>query len=245
MMHRMLTGGVLAGFFAGLLAAILHLWLIQPVLLTGEAYETGALEHFADAGSARQTQPAGTSGEAGAAPPQAHDHAGAAGGGIGRDLLTVLFTTLIYVSYGLFLTLAFQIAETMGRPVVRAQGVAWGLAGFAAFQMAPALGLPPELPGTIAAELGQRQLWWAGTVLATAAGIAVMAFGRSLLVGSAGAVLLVIPHLIGAPHPEQFWGLAPPELGAEFAARALGVGMVAWIALGWLAARVWTSSSPD
>lgn len=35
------------------------------------------------------------------------------------------------------------------------------MAGFAAFTVAPALGLPPELPGMMAADLGPRQARWA------------------------------------------------------------------------------------
>ncbi|GIS88595.1 MAG: hypothetical protein CM1200mP18_13050 [Gammaproteobacteria bacterium] len=37
--------------------------------------------------------------------------------------------------------------------------------GFATFFFSPALGLPPELPGTTVTEMGPRQLWWlfAGT----------------------------------------------------------------------------------
>ncbi|MEI2612914.1 MAG: CbtA family protein [Candidatus Promineifilaceae bacterium] len=40
-----------------------------------------------------------------------------------------------------------------------------------AFQLAPAFGLPPELPGMAAADLGARQVWWCGTALATGVGI--------------------------------------------------------------------------
>ena len=39
-------------------------------------------------------------------------------------------------------------------------------------------------------------------------------------------------HLLGAPEPQAFTGSAPPELSAPFAARALGVSLVAWLALG-------------
>ena len=39
-------------------------------------------------------------------------------------------------------------------------GLAFGVAGFIAVALAPALGLPPEIPGSGAAELGARQTWW-------------------------------------------------------------------------------------
>ncbi|HUF86006.1 MAG TPA: CbtA family protein, partial [Thermohalobaculum sp.] len=56
----------------------------------------------------------------------------------------------------------------------------------------------------------------------------------------AGAVLIAAPHLIGAPHPEAFEGVVPPELSALFAARVLAVGALAWAALGALAGHLWS-----
>lgn len=46
------------------------------------------------------------------------------------------------------------------RAPTRTQGLLWGLAGCATFVLAPTLGLPPELPGTAAADLTLRQTWW-------------------------------------------------------------------------------------
>jgi cobalt transporter subunit CbtA len=125
------------------------------------------------------------------------------------------------------------LAALRGQPIGARPGVIWGLCGFLAVQMAPAVGLPPELPGTVAAEVQVRQVWWAGTVLASAAGLAVIAFGRGYL-PVAGAALLLLPHLIGAPHLDTYFGAAPPELSAAFATRSLGVALAGWCALGWL-----------
>ena len=243
MIQRMVTGGVIAGFAVGVLAAILHFGFVQQPLLAGEAYETGAMVHFADSGSDGQTAAGhGQGGDGHGDQPGAHGDDGEQGA-LQRNGLTVLFTALIYVAYGLFLTAAYQVAEVLGKPVTAQQGILWGLAGYAAFQLAPAMGLPPELPGTVAADLQSRQVWWLGTALATAAGLAIMAYGRNLVSGAVGAVLLAAPHVIGAPQPDNFWGVAPPELGAEFASRTLGVGFVVWAALGWLTARLWAASA--
>ena len=50
MIQRMLASALIAGFAAGLLAAVLHFALIQELIFLGEKYETGALVHFAGAG---------------------------------------------------------------------------------------------------------------------------------------------------------------------------------------------------
>lgn len=261
MTYRMLASGLVAGFAAGLFAALLHFAFIQPVLLVGEQYEQGSIVHFGASGSSASDNhlmpghaeppaaeaPAATPGAepSQAAPADGHDHAATEGETPTwkRNGLTVLFTALTYAAYGLFLAAGFGLAGVWGYETTPVRGLLWGLCGFLAFHLAPALGLPPELPGTIAAELRLRQIWWLATVLATAGGLALLASGRG---GSAtwvlAGVLLAAPHGIGAPQPDRFWGVAPPELGALFATRALGVALLSWLALGWLTARMWATT---
>jgi len=232
----MLAGGLVAGFAAGLLAALLHFAFIQDLLLLGEEYESGALVHFADAGAGdAATGHDQGSGEA------AHEHAAgdAEATPFSRNALTVLFTGLTYAGYGLLLVAAFALSEHLGREVKARDGLLWGLAGYAAFQLAPSMGLPPELPGSIAADLTDRQIWYFGTVIATGVALALLAFGRGIVPAVVAGALLAAPHVIGAPQPDGFYGMAPPELAGEFVARALGVGFVAWAVLGWLAGRFW------
>jgi cobalt transporter subunit CbtA len=113
-------------------------------------------------------------------------------------------------------------------------GLAFGVAGFAAFSLAPALGLPPEIPGSGAAALADRQLWWAFAAAATAGGLGLLLLSgrRALQIG--GAVLIALPHLIGAPHPEAFASTAPAELAGHFAAASLAVSALFWALLGSL-----------
>ncbi|MDW4549282.1 CbtA family protein [Defluviimonas sp. D31] len=241
MIQRLLAGGLIAGFAAGLFAALLHFAFIQELILLGEEYETGSLTHFAGAGGA----PA-QAGHDHAAGEAAHDHGDATAEGeesaVTRNALTVLFTGLIYASYGLILVAGYALAEHFGRKVDAREGILWGIAGYAAFQLAPAMGLAPELPGTIAADLGARQAWWLGTVVATAVGLALLAYGRSFVAAGIAGALLAAPHVIGAPHIDQYFGVAPTEVGAEYSARVLGVGLAVWAALGWLSGRLWAGS---
>lgn len=259
MLKHMLTGALFAGVLAGLLAALLQYFLVQPLIVLSERYESGELVHFAGVAGAEAAhdhdhdhdaaEPAASEGAAPAADTaaapaaEAHDHHhddGKETPPLTRNLLTVGFLALVYVGYGLILTAGFALAAQFGIEITARQGLLWGLAGFAAFQLAPAIGLAPELPGTPAADLTARQIWWVGTAIATAGGLALIGYGRSLVPILAGVVLLALPHVIGAPELDNYGGVVPPELSAAFAARALAVGLIAWAVLGWLAGRFWS-----
>ena len=246
MIQRMLASALIAGFAAGLLAAVLHFAFIQELIFLGEKYETGALVHFAGSG---ELAPADDHAHAEGTGAHSHESTLAEtevdGGNndVIRMALTVLFTGLLYVAYGLILVAGFSMAERFGQVIGPREGVLWGVAGFAALQMAPAMGLAPELPGTVAADIALRQVWWLGTVLATGGGLALIGYGRGVMFIALGCALIAAPHVIGAPHLETFSGVAPPEVSAEFAARVLGVGLAAWVALGWGAAKLWNNTA--
>jgi cobalt transporter subunit CbtA len=125
---------------------------------------------------------------------------------------------------------------TLRAPTRTSQGLLWGLAGYATFVLAPTLGLPPELPGTAAADLAQRQMWWIGTAASTAVGIALMVFGRHWLLKVLGLATLLIPHVIGAPQPEVHSMLAPEALETEFKLASQLTNVAFWLALGLISA---------
>ncbi|EKD60500.1 MAG: cobalt transporter, subunit CbtA [uncultured bacterium] len=244
MIQRMVTSALFAGFAAGLLAALLHFAFVQKLILLGEGYESGAVQHFGgvavdahghDAASATDSAPAETAGDG----HDSHSHEPAAPAE-NRNAMTSLFFGLTYIAYALLLTAGFGLAQVYGKAIGLREGLLWGLAGFAAFQLAPAMGLAPELPGTMAADLTARQLWWLGTAVSTGLALAVLGYGKGALSLALAALLLALPHVIGAPHPEGFSGVAPPELAAAFATRSLGVGLIVWAALGALAGQFWS-----
>ncbi len=114
------------------------------------------------------------------------------------------------------------------------KGLSWGLAGFATFTLAPSLGLPPELPGTDAAPLLDRQIWWVATAAATGCGLAMLFLARRPIWIVAGAALLVLPHLVGAPQPAAYESLAPESLSRRFIATAMVTSFLFWLSLGAL-----------
>jgi cobalt transporter subunit CbtA len=221
MFSRILTSALFAGAAAGLIVALLQLIFVQPVLLHAELYESGELVHF------------------GAEAVSAHPELPGVFAELSRDLLSMVFTMLIYTGYAMVMIALMSLAEGQGHRVDGRTGVLWGIAGFVAFHFAPGLSLAPEVPGVAAADVTERQIWWFATVAAACVAMWLIAFAGNLISYVVAAVLLMAPHVIGAPEPDVFTGPVPTEIGALFAARAFGVGLAAWVLLGSFAGYFW------
>jgi cobalt transporter subunit CbtA len=98
--------------------------------------------------------------------------------------------------------------------------------------LAPAIGLPPELPGMQAAGLIARQEWWLLTAAATALGLGLVVFAQQPVLRVIGAAILVLPHLVGAPIAPHGASALPAELAAEFATASLATAALFWLLLG-------------
>jgi cobalt transporter subunit CbtA len=262
MMKRMVASALFAGCVAGLFAVLLHFAFVEKLILLAEEYETGAQVYFPgaapagghDAHAAMPSEPAapqattdGAATTGDMATMTAHDHGkhevDEDTSPLVRHAKSVLAFIAAYSGFGLMLVAGYAMANQFGHAVTMRDGLLWGVAGFTAVQLAPAMGLEPELPGTLSAGLEVRQIWWIGTAIATAGGLGLLAYGRGQLAWIAGAVLIALPHIIGAPEIEGFHGVVPPELASRFAARSLGVGLAAWVVLGGLLARFWTGKT--
>jgi cobalt transporter subunit CbtA len=126
----------------------------------------------------------------------------------------------------------FGVMALAGETINTRQGAVWGLAAFACFSLAPALGLPPQPPGVAVADLGQRQLWWACTVIATAIGVWLIARkGRSWLVRIGGVVCLLLPHLVGAPVAAGE-SRVPDQLVRQFTIASVATSGIFWLLAG-------------
>ena len=225
MFHRILLAGIVAGLVAGLALTALQWGAVTPLIIEAERYETGGVgEGRAEGGTA----PLAAGG---------HDHGGGGHGhgaawapedGIERGAWTVLSNVATAIGFALLLVALFA---WRGGATWR-QGLLWGAAGFVAFFANPAIGLRPELPGDFAAALLDRQLWWLFAVACSGGGVGLLllAPGRAAKVG--GALLLALPHLAGAPHPEVAGGLAPRALGERFFVATALTNALFWLLLG-------------
>lgn len=210
--------------FTGLLAALLltvlqSLW-VTPLILEAETFEKPA---ETPAHTHTDTHMAAHTHDAEAWEPE---------DGWQRVLSTTGGNLVVAVGFALMLAGLY----TLRAPNSTVQGLFWGLAGYATFCLAPTLGLPPELPGTAAADLAQRQMWWVGTAASTAAGIALVVFGRHWALKILGAAILAVPHVIGAPQPEVHSMLAPEALEAQFKIASQLTNAAFWLALGLISA---------
>ncbi len=218
---RLLTSALFAGATTGLIAALLQLWFVQPVLLHAELYESGELVHFGQGSIVSAFQVV-----------DGFDPL--------RDGLSIVFTMLIYSGYAMVMLALMSVAEERGALINVRTGLIWGLAGFVAVQFAPGFSLAPEVPGVAAADVAVRQIWWFATVAMAAVAMGLVGFGKTWMAWAVAVVLLLTPHIYGAPEPDIFTGPVPTEIGALFAARALGVGMAAWIILGAFSGYFWS-----
>jgi cobalt transporter subunit CbtA len=216
-LKRIVAAAALAGLLTGLLLTAVQQVRVVPVLLEAEVYEQAA----------GAPSPSGNSGSH-----AGHEHASEhAAHGLQRTVLSAAANVVLAIGYALLLVAAMFASRVP--PGWRA-GLAWGLAGYAVFFLAPALGLPPELPGTEAARLTDRQLWWLMTVLCTAAGLSLVVFGRGWRSRIPGVLLLLAPHLVGAPQPHIHGTTAPAALTDAFIFAAVLTNLVFWLALGGL-----------
>ncbi|WP_281018089.1 MULTISPECIES: CbtA family protein [unclassified Minwuia] len=253
MFKRIFACALIAGVLAGLVAAVLQQAVTVPLVVAAEAFEGGGApaahgdghDHGShDHGSHDHgTDGHGANGHGAAAPAEGghggHDH----GDGwmpedsIERIFYTSLMTVLIGLGYAFVLVALIAFS---GRRMTARRGVLWGAAGFVTTALAPGLGLPPELPGMLAAEVQARQIWWLLTVVLTGLGLwLIFLSDRQVLMG-VGIIALIIPHAIGAPHPHHGGGSGvPPELAAQFATASLAMAAAFWCVLGAIAGNIW------
>jgi cobalt transporter subunit CbtA len=232
MIVKYLLAALVAGLIAGGLVTVAQQAKVVPLILEAEKYENAPAEkHEHTSGLAISF----------VSPALAHGHEASAteaveeeGGmlfGVGR--LTGTFMANLVAGCG-FALILLAVSLFTGQPVTVANGALWGAAAWLTFQLLPSVGLPPELPGFPAGDLFDRQVWWTGTVVASAAGLYLIILRKESWAKIAGIVVLAVPHLIGAPQPADITSNVPAVLAAEYAVAALATSLFMWLVLGLL-----------
>ena len=233
---------LLTGFIAGILVTVAQMLRVTPLILQAETYELGevAVPHtHVASGISHQHNLNGEALDKHLQIKEVHYSQNsvpinqvqtwAPADGTERTFYTLVSNIITAIAFSLMLVAVYLLR---GKPVNYFSGLLWGAAGFCVFSGSPALGLPPELPGMTAAALESRQIWWAGTVIATATGIGLLIESKTILLKFIATVLIVVPHIIGAPHPHVFESNVPAELSAQFAVVSLLTSVFFWMVLG-------------
>ena len=215
MIGRIVLAALIAGMAAGILMGGIQHVRITPLILQAEVYEK-------EATAAAETTAATTS----------HDHEAeewAPADGWQRTLST--FVSTLIAGAGFALALA-GISLLTGIAITPANGLIWGMCGFLAVTVATGTGLPPALPGMPEVDLIGRQVWWAGTIVATGIGLYLISIKRTLLPIVAAVVIIALPHLIGAPQPLTNETTVPAGLAAAFVSNTVAAAAVFWGLIG-------------
>ncbi|MDE2228758.1 MAG: CbtA family protein [Alphaproteobacteria bacterium] len=209
MFARIIYATLIAGLSAGLVLTGVQAVRVTPLIHKAELYEhaSEAATHDSHAAAqAKEWQPSE---------------------GFERIAYSTLANVLAGIGFALLLTGTYVLCGG----VDWRRGLLWGLGGFVTFVLAPALGLPPALPGGDPAPLVPRQLWWVATAAATAGGLALVVFGPRWWWKFVGILLLPLPHVIGAPQGAGA-GTVPPDLETAFITASLVTNLVFWLVLG-------------
>jgi cobalt transporter subunit CbtA len=207
MIGRYVLAALVAGMLAGLVLSGIQYLRLSPLIAVAEVYEQ--------------------------ADTTAHDHAEAwePAPGLGRIGSTTVSSLIAGAGFAAILA---GLSLLLNIPITRANGWIWGMMGFLTVHVATAAGLPPELPGMPVADLGQRQIWWLGTIIATGAAIYILTQRKEAWAPILAVALAALPHIIGAPQAIATASTLPASLASTFAANALAAAAMFWLVMGVL-----------
>jgi predicted cobalt transporter CbtA len=90
-----------------------------------------------------------------------------------------------------------------------------------------------------------RQIWWGLAAATTAGGLSLIFFRRSVPSSIAGLVLILLPHVIGAPELEHIDTNVPASLSHQFVVAVTLTSLIFWFILGGLTSVVFALFDRD
>jgi len=181
--RKVVLSAIFAGILSGIFLSLIQNLQVNPIIVQAEQYEISA-----------DVSPHGY------ADTHHHHDATAWQPSDGSERTFYTYVSNIFAATG-FALLLISFMSMKEQSITWLKGGAWGLAGFVTFFLAPSIGLPPEIPGTVSAALLDRQLWWLLAVIGTGSGIAVLVFAPGVY-KMLGLVLVIVPQIVGAPTTE-------------------------------------------
>lgn len=243
MFRQIVFCSLLVGLVSGLIFSGIQIVTVNPIIFSAEAFEVP--EVAVEVAHASHGHGAD----------HHHDYeAWAPQDGSERTFYTVLSNVLAGIGFALVLTaLMWQL---QAQRVSIAKGLAWGLGGYIAFFLAPAVGMPPEIPGIEAPPVEYRQLWWAAAVTGVGLGLLVLSFAP-LKFKALAVLLMAAPYLMPIPHGQGPAFTHPDPVAVEqltalhqqFIWASSGANLLFWIAIGvasaWFISRMVAQSTQN
>ena len=195
--RNIVFSAVVVGIIAGSLYGLFQQFQINPIIYAAEAYEVSDVKVQADTHAHGNAEAA-----------HSHDHGDGTGwspaDGFERITSTLVANIVTAITFSLFMisVMCFHNLKSDKPKLNWKTGILWGAALMLSMFVAPSLlGLHPEIPGTVSESLGQRQVWWISSTVATALALLLIYYGSTAF-KIAGGVLLVLPQVLGAPTPQ-------------------------------------------
>ena len=224
--RRIIFSAILIGLFSGIVLSTSQMVAVTPILLAAEVYEVADEVMPADH---QHHQPQEWSPEEGSE----------------RTGYTIIANILAAIGFASFILVL--LSHLKSRQLIEfniKHGLLCGLGCYFVFFVMPSLGLPPEIPGSKADALQNRQSWWLLTVIASAIGLLILTFSP-LKFKLIGVISLAVPFIIGAPHldgpdfthPDPQAVTALIDLHQQFIFATSVSNLIFWLSLA--AASIW------
>lgn len=179
--RKVVLSAIFVGIVCGVFLSLIQSLQVNAIILQAEQYETDGETETLHNHAAEQ-----------------HRHQPSAwqpSDGNERIFYTVISNIFAATGFALLLISFMSMTD---RSITWLKGGAWGLAGFVTFFLAPSIGMPPEIPGTVSVALFDRQLWWILAVIGTGGGIAALVFAPGIY-KALGLLLVIAPQIVGVP----------------------------------------------
>ena len=229
MFRQIILTALWTGFLAGTLFTGIQSISTLPIIHDAEAYEGGTLIDYTHHRKFTFS-------------PVSHEDQADAwfpSNGAERLFFTFVANCVLATGFAFLLSAVYLYINNL----TLRKGFVAGIIGYLTFFVLPSLGLTPEVPGTLAASLASRQLWWIVTVGASALGFAVLFFTHDIRYRVLAILLILAPHIVGAPHPEYDGGTAPISLFYSFVQASYISNGVFWLIIGMVSAALFRKFS--
>lgn len=231
MIRQIFLTALISGLIAGIFLTGIQSLRVTPLILASEVFEDGEIITYTSKNHNNSNIQNTNNHHDEIA--HAHDNSHEHETGAAKDDNERLFYSLIT---NIFLACGFAFILSAIYLYIKELNIKNGLiSGFVVYLSVfalPSLGLSPELPGTLAAQLQDRQIWWISTVVLSSFAFIILFFNKNKIYQALAIVLLFLPHIIGAPMPSVHGGTAPQAMFEEYILATYITNAVFWLFLG-------------